>query len=165
MALFYFAYGSNMSLAQMQERCPESERVGIGHLPGHRLVFPRFSMNRQCGVAGVEAHPEHEVWGVIYRLSPADGVRLDRFEGYEAGRRPDLNNYNRVDVTIHGHQPEPRGIGCMTYVPTRQGDHFPPDHDYHGLLLSGARENLLPQHYVDLIERIAVLPRRQAPIM
>lgn len=157
MAFFYFAYGSNMSLGQMRERCPDCDRIGIGHLPGHRLVFPRFSQNRQCGVAGLQPHVDQAVWGVIYRLSPADRDRLDRFEGYHPERHPDHNNYNRIAVTIHATEPHVSRVTCFTYAATHQGGHFPPSGAYHSLMLDGARENVLPDDYVIWLEGIAIL--------
>jgi len=156
MAHLYFAYGSNMSLRQMQQRCPESTRLGIGHLPDHRLAFPRFSKNRQCGVAGIEAHADSAVWGVIYELSAANWDCLDRFEGYHPERHPDLNNYNRISVTIHVELPQRGTIDCMTYVATRQGIHFPPDDAYHGTMLQGAMENGLPETYIERLKTIRV---------
>ncbi|KAI1209258.1 uncharacterized protein F4807DRAFT_101971 [Annulohypoxylon truncatum] len=32
--VLYFAYGSNLSLTQMQHRCPNSQPIGLAHLPG-----------------------------------------------------------------------------------------------------------------------------------
>lgn len=165
MAHLYFAYGSNMSLRQMQRRCPESTRLGIGHLPGHRLAFPRFSKNRQCGVAGIEAHADSAVWGVIYELSAADWDCLDRFEGYQPDRHPDLNNYNRLSMTIHVEGPQLGAKTCMTYVATRQGIHFPPDDNYHRLIIDGARESGLPPDYVEWLECIAVMTKGRGFIM
>jgi hypothetical protein len=49
-----FAYGSNMDLAQMRERCPSTRFAFIAKLPDHRLVFPRKSKCRCCGVASVK---------------------------------------------------------------------------------------------------------------
>lgn len=151
MTVHYFAYASNMSLAQMRERCPESMKVGIGQLPGHRLVFPRFSKNRQCGVASVEPHAPSTVWGVVFHLTAEDALRLDRFEGHVPDRHPTLNNYNRTVVPVHAEGLQTGPMDCMTYVATVQGEHFAPSADYHGLILRGARENGLPPHYLDFL--------------
>jgi len=53
--MLYFAYGSNMDWAQMQQRCPDAGFRAIGLLDDHRLCFPRRSKLRECGVASI--HP------------------------------------------------------------------------------------------------------------
>ncbi|RDL35344.1 uncharacterized protein BP5553_07275 [Venustampulla echinocandica] len=38
-ATLYFAYGSNLSLTQMSQRCPSSPYYGLGKLPGYRWII------------------------------------------------------------------------------------------------------------------------------
>ena len=155
MTSFYFAYGSNMSLAQMRERCPSSVRIGIGRLDGHRLVFPRLSTKRQCGAASVESCPDQHVWGVIYEMDPADFVSLDGHEGYDPRRTPERNNYNRKRLLVLRDGLEP--LDCLTYIATAQSGAFLPSAHYHGLIHSGAVENGLPMEYVEKLAQIKLL--------
>lgn len=37
--IYYFAYGSNMNLDQMEYRCPDAEVVENVRLEGYRLAF------------------------------------------------------------------------------------------------------------------------------
>ena len=155
MAVLYFAYGSNMSLAQMRQRCPASPAVGIGLLDGYRLVFPRYSAKRKCGAASIEPHPSEEVWGVIYDMDPADLNALDRHEGYDPQRAAHLNSYNRHNVRVLRD-----GAGeseCLTYVATVQPGTFHPSAHYHGLICAGAVENGLPQSYIQKLREITTL--------
>ena len=156
MPLHYFAYGSNMSLAQMRERCPESTAVGTGWLADHALVFPRYSTRRQSGAASIWPRPGATVWGVIYETTEADLARLDVFEGYRTGRPEAENNYNRAIVSVTRRDTEP--LACVTYIARPEAEHVPPSHDYLRTILTGAIENALPDHYVQALR--AVEPAR-----
>jgi gamma-glutamylcyclotransferase len=151
----YFAYGSNMSLAQMRERCPSSVRVGIGRLDGYRLVFPRFSTKRKCGAASVEPSPGDQVWGVIYNMHADDLIALDGHEGCLPEREPHLNNYNRKLVEIA--RDDSVIVPCITYIATPQHGSYQPSLHYHGLIVTGARENGLPDWYVQRLKEIELL--------
>ena len=48
----YFAYGSNMGTAQMQQRCPDSQRLGHAWLEGYAWLIARQ------GFASIRAHPD-----------------------------------------------------------------------------------------------------------
>jgi hypothetical protein len=70
----YVAYGSNMSLTQMAERCPAARPLGVVVLPGRR-----FLINRQ-GFATLVPEPGAEAHGVVWTLNPEDERSLDRYE-------------------------------------------------------------------------------------
>ena len=78
----YFAYGSNLDLPQMKRRCPSSELISKGSLPGYRLTFNKFSSGWGGGVADVIQDQGSKVWGLVFELSDTDLERLDRYEGY-----------------------------------------------------------------------------------
>src|SRR5215217_7609884 len=71
----YFAYGSNMDVAAMAERCPASRPIGIARLPRHRFMIARE------GYATVARDPRRTVWGILWDLALADVPALDRYEG------------------------------------------------------------------------------------
>lgn len=71
----YFAYGSNLAVAQMAQRCPESEFVGKATLPAYRWQI------NQRGVANVVESADHSVEGLLYLVTPMDKRALDRAEG------------------------------------------------------------------------------------
>ena len=152
MPLHYFAYGSNMSLAQMRERCPESVAIGNGWLADHALVFPRYSTRRRSGAASIAPRPGATVWGVIYATTEADLARLDVFEGFRADRAAAENNYNRAMILVARLKMDP--LTCVTYIARREADHLPPSHDYLQTILTGAIENGLPESYVQALRRV-----------
>ncbi|KAG7293842.1 hypothetical protein NEMBOFW57_003902 [Staphylotrichum longicolle] len=75
----YFAYGSNLSLAQMAKRCPASYYIGRAVLPDYRWQI------NQRGYANVVAAPGSSVHGLVFELLDDDEARLDRNEGVHAG--------------------------------------------------------------------------------
>lgn len=91
--VFYFAFGSNLHLPQMQVRCPACKVHQPAVLADHRLVFCGHSSRWGGGSASIAPTPGAQVPGLVYRLSPADLSRLDGFEGYPT-------TYTRHTVTV-----------------------------------------------------------------
>jgi len=81
MQIKYFAYGSNLDLAQMKIRCPSSELISKGSLSGYRLTFNRYSNGWGGGVADVIQSKGSEVLGLVFKLSDSDIKRRDSSEG------------------------------------------------------------------------------------
>lgn len=155
--MLYFAYGSNMDPVQMRQRCPESAVVGTAVLNGHALCFPRLSDARQCGVASYEPHPRHDLWGVVYRMSAGDFVRLDDHEGYLLGRALEQNAYNRIEVSVQlNATPTP----VQTYLAIRQDGVHLPSLAYLKHLRDGARHHGLPTEYQAMLALLS--PREPA---
>lgn len=82
MDVVYFAFGSNMSEAQMRARCPSARIVGPAQLNNHELLFVGHSTSWGGAVATVTPRRGSRVRGVLYRMERADLDRLDRFEGH-----------------------------------------------------------------------------------
>lgn len=76
---YYFAYGSNMSLKQMAERCPSSLFMGKGRIDGFRWQI------NQRGVANIVECEGEYVEGLIYQIDAKDKRQLDRNEGVSLG--------------------------------------------------------------------------------
>ncbi|KAI0975227.1 hypothetical protein F4678DRAFT_419675 [Xylaria arbuscula] len=94
----YFAYGSNLSTTQMQQRCPQSTAIGLARLTdwtwiinqrGYaNIVLERPLTADEKGTKSItsDGHdpstdPGAEVYGLVYRLHPDDEPTLDRYEG------------------------------------------------------------------------------------
>jgi gamma-glutamylcyclotransferase (GGCT)/AIG2-like uncharacterized protein YtfP len=154
MAWVYFAFGSNMSLKQMQERCPNSKKIDIGMLENYRLIFPRHSTKRNCGVASIAPCEGEVIWGIIYELDNEDLTKLDAAEGFNPLRAPEKNNYNRISVQIKTQYPQSEKIDCLTYLAVPQQGDFFPNTQYIHTILEGAEENNLPETYVGRLRDI-----------
>lgn len=75
----YFAYGSNMDVKAMAERCPRSTPLGPARLARHRF----FIMD--SGWASVCADPRRDVHGVLWDLALSDVRELDKYEDIHTG--------------------------------------------------------------------------------
>ncbi|OAQ67112.1 AIG2 family protein [Pochonia chlamydosporia 170] len=78
-AKYYFAYGSNLHMRQMQRRCPNSRYVGFGRLPNFR-----WQINER-GFANVVRAEGHWVDGLVYEIEDTDEEKLDISEGVSKG--------------------------------------------------------------------------------
>ena len=75
----YIAYGSNMDFPQMEGRCPDAEFLGAGMLQNWRLMFKG---SKSGSYATIEKEKGLAVPVLLWRISAADELRLDRYEGF-----------------------------------------------------------------------------------
>ena len=86
----YLAYGSNLCLDQMRERCPAAETGPVVALPGWRFII-----NRR-GVATLRPCPGGQAWGLVWQLTRECEATLDRYEGVAAG------HYTKAEIEVGG---------------------------------------------------------------
>jgi gamma-glutamylcyclotransferase (GGCT)/AIG2-like uncharacterized protein YtfP len=152
MSHWYFAYGSNLSTAQMIARAAwddaDMERPRLARLPGYRLAFNMLA-DDGCRYANIVASGDGAagdgVLGVLYCCTEEMLARLDIFEeGYE--RR-------QVEVTDEAG----RIFSSIVYIalPETTTSEGPPRIEYLSIILKGAREQGLPETYVRIINRLA----------
>jgi gamma-glutamylcyclotransferase len=91
--VMYFAYGSNLDGRQMRSRCASAEAAARAVLSNHALAFGGFSRRWGGAVATIVQSRGAEVEGMLYRLSPAELVTLDRYEGCPL-------SYERLSVLV-----------------------------------------------------------------
>ncbi|MGZ4512697.1 MAG: gamma-glutamylcyclotransferase family protein, partial [Mycobacterium sp.] len=84
----YFAYGSNLCVAQMARRCPDAGNPRPATLADHDWLI------NQRGVATVEPLDGTHVHGVVWELSDRDLATLDSAEGAPV-------RYHRDRLTVH----------------------------------------------------------------
>lgn len=70
----YFAYGANLNMDNMAQRCPDSVAVQPFYLEGYRLAF--------SSVATILLDAESKVPGALWAISDQDEAALDVFEAY-----------------------------------------------------------------------------------
>jgi gamma-glutamylcyclotransferase (GGCT)/AIG2-like uncharacterized protein YtfP len=154
---FVFTYGSNMDLAQMSERCPNSKEIFqpfVAKADGWKLWFPRYSDRRQGGVGSMIAAPGDAVWGVVFGLTPDDLARLDRSEGVATGA------YRRTRLAITWGNNLKQEV--WTYLALPQDEppkRYPPHEDYLAQYIRGAEYFKLPAEYIDKLKRIETRKR------
>ncbi|HEY7858717.1 MAG TPA: gamma-glutamylcyclotransferase family protein [Candidatus Nanopelagicales bacterium] len=90
----YAAYGSNLDPHQMLRRAPNSPTAGTGWLNGWRLTFGGEDLGWEGALATVAEDPAGQVFVMLYDLTHADELRLDRWEGAE------LDLYRKVRLLV-----------------------------------------------------------------
>ena len=75
----YFAYGSNLNMSRMKERCPESHAFSLA-----RVNYMRFIIN-DLGVATIVNDFTGTVFGALWEISAVDEENLDHYEGVKYG--------------------------------------------------------------------------------
>ena len=103
MCKYYIAYGSNLNVQQMKQRCPAAKVVGKTILSGWRL---RFRGNPYNAVATVEPEEGYYVPVGIWKIGNQDEAALDRYEGY-----PRLYRKETMSITING-----QAVEAMVYI-------------------------------------------------
>jgi gamma-glutamylcyclotransferase len=144
--VYYFSYGSNMSLKRLRARTPSARRIGAGVLEEHRLVFHKSGRDdsAKCD-AHHSGHAEHFVFGVLYEIHPDEKPELDKAEGLGSG-------YETKDILIR--LDDGSSVEAFTYYATHIDARLKPFDWYVEHVLIGARENSLPEEYVEIIEAI-----------
>ena len=75
---YYLAYGSNMSVTQMDHRCPRAVYVGAAELKDYRLLFKGSKSG--CYLT-VEPMKGRTVPCLVWMVDEKDEGALDRYEG------------------------------------------------------------------------------------
>lgn len=145
MKVLYFAYGSNLSVARLQERVSTAERMGAARLPGHRLVCNKPGHDGS-GKANLVVDPQDHVWGALYQLEPSQLETLDRFEG----------GYERVQVCVEGRAGALHD--ALSYRSDQRIDDPVPFDWYRRLILDGARSHGLPAAWLARLEKLPCRP-------
>jgi gamma-glutamylcyclotransferase (GGCT)/AIG2-like uncharacterized protein YtfP len=158
--MYYFAYGSNLDLMQMQMRCPNAQFVATARLDDHRICFPRKSFVRDCAIISVEPAEGESVWGALYEIQPEDLARLDEREGFSVKRDREKNPQNRITVKVECS--DERAMTAETYVATPTENPGQPSPHYIGYLVAAAAECGLPKS--QLVKLAAHMPVVPAPI-
>jgi gamma-glutamylcyclotransferase (GGCT)/AIG2-like uncharacterized protein YtfP len=145
----YFAYGSNLSPAQMKKGCPGSRLLGVGKVAGYRLAFTRRSTGWGGGVADL-LPGEGDVWGALYSVTATDLERLDAYEGV-----PDAYQREVLQVARLGAD----AVDAWVYFVTTKMPDLLPSHAYWAAIVDGAVEVGLPADYVSALNTIKHHPR------
>ena len=127
----YFAYGCNLNLKQMLERCPDSKPRFITTLHHYKLVFVGWSRQWRGGVASIRPFRGERVLGAIYEVSDRDLRRLDSYEGYPG-------DSNRLNVTVFTENNEP--VEAITYIKARQPEETQPSSEYLSVIQQGCKD-------------------------
>ncbi len=144
--MYYFAYGSNLSIGRFTSRLPSALVLGVARLSAHRLVFHKKSSDgsAKCDALSTD-NVDDEVIGVVYEITAAEKCVLDTIEERGYGYKENTVN---VDVA------EGKSIEALAYFAMNIDASLKPYHWYKEHVLIGAREHGLPTDYVQMIEQV-----------
>jgi len=120
----YIAYGSNLNLSQMAQRCPTATAVGTTVMRNWRLMFRG---SRGSAVATIERFHGGKVPVLVWELQPKDERALDHYEGW-----PNLYYKKTVRVTLNGKQ-----VYAMVYIMNEKYPHNQPGGYYYNVIREG----------------------------
>ena len=141
--MFYFAYGSNLSLSQTRRRCPGAQPIGRAVLNNWRLILTTR------GTANIVRAPGRQVHGGLWLFEPHHLTIMDQWEG--VSRRANRRAWLRA------HRADGTACTVVTYLGARTSSGIGKAHYILGNMLPGAECFELPQHYQDEIR--SWLPR------
>lgn len=120
---YYWAYGSNLSMAAMARRCPGAIKVGPLSLDDGALVFR--------GVADVVTRKGSRIEGGLWLITPDNERVLDAYEG--VGAKFYLKRYLTIEV-----KGKPRD--CLFYQMAISVGVMPPGERYLDTIVQGYKD-------------------------
>lgn len=124
---YYIAYGSNLSVEQMAQRCPDAKVAGMAALKDWKLVFRTHATIEPCEGRVVPV--------LIWEISQRDERNLDRYEGYPS-------YYYKQDIIVTMTDlggKNPQEITAMVYLMTEGHELRMPYRGYLDTLAEGYR--------------------------
>ena len=150
----YFAYGSNMLARRLTDRsrAPSAVACGVARAPGFVVRYHKVGADGsgKCTLIATIDNAA-AAFGVVYEITDADAVRLDRVEGVHTG------GYSRRAMCLR--LSDDRTVEAMTYVagePHVDAACVPFDW-YRDLVVAGAIEHGLPAQHVEELARVPVI--------
>ena len=146
--VWYFAYGANMHDGAFRERRrmrPLEWRAG--RVAEYRLRFNLEGRPRgKAAPANICPDKGAEVWGVLYRITRRDLVRLNATEGIPGWRyRP---------VWLEARDLTGNPLGAVSFIADGNEEDGNPSLRYLTLLREGARAHGLPQHWIAFLDSV-----------
>lgn len=149
----YFAYGANMHTGFFKRQFPDVKAVGVARIQGYQLFFHKFSYHDGSGKCNILPTRDinQEVYGVIYDISPRSRYLLDKVEQLGYGTQDVML---KVHPILVDEQATLDNQYAFTYIAHRESirEDVCPFNWYKELVVAGAREHQLPEHYLNRLE-------------
>lgn len=144
--MHYFAYGSNLLEQRLRRHDPAARFVGVGRLPGWRMVFHLKSLDGSAKCDAVRTGKTEDVLhGAMYQLSTAGRATLDQWE--------DLGGTYCLHETTAETERGPIPVFFYVGNPERIAPGLLPYDWYRAIVLAGARQRNLPEAFVRKLEQ------------
>ncbi|PCI85382.1 MAG: gamma-glutamylcyclotransferase [Hyphomicrobiales bacterium] len=145
--ILYFAYGSNMLLQRLTDRCPSAKAVGVATAGYHYICFGLAGKDGSGKAAIVKTqNQDDKVFGVVFEIAQTELADLDKFE----------MKYKRNDnfeVVMDG-----QSLKTITYyvVETKLEIGLLPTDWYRDICVAGAKQHSLDADYIAELEALIV---------
>ena len=139
--VWYFAYGSNLYVPQMQTRVGQCKKPKKAQLRGWRLVFNVASGRRGGGAANIVRtdKPDDVVYGVVYHLSRQQLDVLTEYEGVSP-----------QDIEVES---EGKEIEAKTYVFKQDKPPLKPAPSYIETIVRGLKQHCYGEDVIKAIKK------------
>lgn len=141
-----FAYGSNMNINRLKKRVPSATKICNASIDGYSFAFNKKSTDGSVkGSIEQTNNADDKVWGVVFEIDEKEKEKLDDAEGLGKG-------YNETMIDVLG--ADGQVIKAQVYMADAAAiDNILHPYDwYKEYVVSGAKENELPDGYVSNLE-------------
>jgi gamma-glutamylcyclotransferase (GGCT)/AIG2-like uncharacterized protein YtfP len=144
--MYYFAYGSNMSIARLRHRVGAVERIGLFRLNYHDLRFHKTGKDGSGKCNAFETgDPAHLLWGAVFDIDAGMKPELDHAEGLGVG-------YEEKRVIVTGESGVK--LEAFSYYATSIDESLRPYSWYLNHVVIGARESGVPVGYLERLQSV-----------
>ena len=138
--MYYFAFGSNMSFAQLQQRgCANFEFIGPAKLNDYKITFSGQSPNwNMKGTANILPSKGDYIWGGLFMVEKDCIGQLNILEHV-----PDRRKRIKIQVEVGN-----RIISALAYVIKTDLEANKPSKEYLDKIIEGAKDCKIPKEYI-----------------
>lgn len=153
----YFAYGFNLNVEKMSQKCTKPCILGVARLADHKIGFYEHSVVWDGAVETLIPDTQSEVWGVLYQLESYAWEQLDNAED---ARLDGTGEYFHYPIEVLDDQNNIRHASM--YKKARLGEPKQPSTEYLDIIIQGAKEHQLPEDYITTLQNITSKPASYA---
>lgn len=126
--MYYFAYASNLSRQQMQQRCPGGKPLFKATLPNYKLLFSGYSRLLHSSKATIQLNRGEKVLGGVYEVSDQELKKLASFE----------QGYSQLNVNVFDEDGEQHE--AVTFIKTAREAEGKPSPEYLSTIQQGYKD-------------------------
>lgn len=143
-----FAYGSNMHLNRLRKRVPSATKISNAYIQGYNLICNKISIDESSKANIFKSNNSKDiVWGVIFEIEDIEKSILDEAEGLGRGYNETTLLFTDINNITHKAQ---------VYIADNEfiNNELKPYDWYKKFILEGAKQNKLPETYIEKIESL-----------
>lgn len=154
----YFAYGSNLCLAQMTQRCGDgAEFLGVAHLSDYKWHINERGYANILPISNPSGDSDSGVYGALYTMTEEAVAKMDVHEGVAK------QIYERIPVRVKPLDKDATTemIDAFAYIDKRNVHDGPPREEYIGRMNAAIADGLrhgIPSKYVTEVLRPFIPP-------